>query len=104
MGLGGWDGWQNREGSPSQITLNHTHIHSSHRDNRCALQLSLHYSLPIQGSLQLVYISKRKAEAGSSSLSPCFCNLASKRTCKGVSCFGSPYSNVRIWPFKYLLK
>jgi hypothetical protein len=37
----------------------------------------------IQGSLQLLNISKRKAEASSSSLSPCSCNLASKRRWEG---------------------
>jgi hypothetical protein len=66
--------------------------HPKHRDNRCALELPIagyDYSPPIQGCLQLVNISKRKAEGGSSSMSPCAYNLASKRRWEEARCSGS---------------
>jgi hypothetical protein len=50
------------EGSSSQI------IAKSQRQ-QVAVELPFHYSLPIQGSLQLVDISNRKAEAGSNFVS-----------------------------------
>jgi hypothetical protein len=53
--------------------------------------------------LKLLNISKRKAEADISSLSPCFCNLACKKQ-EGARGSGSSCSDVRIWPFKYSLK
>jgi hypothetical protein len=64
----------------------------NHRDNGCALEhpFARHdYFPPIQVSLQLTNILKRKAEAGSSSF-PCFSNLASKKW-KVASFSGSPF-------------
>jgi hypothetical protein len=52
--------------------------HPKHRDSRCALELPstrYDYSPPIQRSLQLINISKRKAEASSSSMPRRSCNF-----------------------------
>jgi hypothetical protein len=64
----------------------------NHRDNGCALEhpFARHdYFPPIQVSLQLTNILKRKAEAGSSFVSPCSYNLASKKRWEEVSFSGS---------------
>jgi hypothetical protein len=94
MGPGGWGGWQGGVTLPNH-TLNPIGCFRTSFPRH-------YYSPPIQESLQLPNISKRKAEAGSSSLSPSFYNLASKRW-EGASCPDS-CSNVSVWPFKYWLK
>jgi hypothetical protein len=63
-------------------------VYPNHRDNRFTLELPFarhDYSLSIQGSLQLANISRRKAEAGRFFMSPCSCNLASKRRWEGAT-------------------
>jgi hypothetical protein len=83
--------------------------HLKHRYNRCRTSLcQTWYFPPIQGALELVNISKRKAEAGSSFMSPSSCNLSCKRRWEGLAAvafqFLHPHSNVLVWLFKYLMK
>jgi hypothetical protein len=78
---------------PTQIT-----------DNRCVLEFPFarhDYSPTIQISLQLINISKRRADTRSSSVCPSSCNSVSTRRWEGASCSGSLCSSVRVWPYKY---
>jgi hypothetical protein len=62
------------------------------------------FLLSIQGSLQLINISMNKEEKDSYFMSPCSCNLASKRTHQWASCSGISLFTSLFRPFKCLLQ